>query len=37
MGEAVAFLLGIFIGVILGVLMMAIVVGAKQSRGDDEL
>ena len=37
MGEAFAFLVGFLLGGLLGVMIMVIVVGAKQSRGDDEL
>ena len=34
---AVAFFIGFMIGGLLGVALMVIVVGAKQSRGDDDL
>jgi hypothetical protein len=36
MGQAIAFFIGFMLGGILGVIIMAIVVGAKQSRGGEE-
>lgn len=36
MGQVVAFFIGFMLGGILGVLIMAIVVGAKRSRGGEE-
>ncbi len=37
MSEFIAFVLGIFVGVVLGVIIMAIVVGAKNSREEWEI
>jgi len=36
MSEFIAFLIGCFVGGLFGVLCMALVVGAKRSRGDGE-
>ena len=36
MGQAIAFFIGFMLGGILGVIIMAIVIGAKQSRGRDD-
>lgn len=35
MGEFIAFIIGFFLGGIIGVLTMTFLVGAKRSRGED--